>query len=65
MGATSFDVTLAWAHVAIRVAHSQWQATVNRIPVRASLFFISTFVLIALAIRALLATLYATQGVVT
>ena len=64
MGATSLDVGLAWAYVAIRIVHSLWQATVNRIPVRASLFFVSSFILIALAIRALLATLCATQGVV-
>lgn len=56
MGATATDVRLAWAYVAVRVIHSIWQATVNRIPVRASLFFISSFILIALAVRALLAT---------
>lgn len=59
MGATSLDVGLAWAYVAIRIVHSLWQAMVNRIPVRTSLFFVSSFVLIALAVRALLATLYA------
>lgn len=63
-GATSLDVGLAWAYVVIRIIHSIWQATVNRLPVRAGLFFISTFVLIALAIRALLATLNAAPGVV-
>jgi hypothetical protein len=57
MGATGTDVMLAWAYVALRVVHSIWQATVNRIPVRAALFFVSTFVLIALAVRALMATL--------
>jgi hypothetical protein len=65
MGATSLDVGLAWAYVAIRIVHSLWQATINRIPVRATLFFISSFVLIALAVRALLATLFATHGVIT
>jgi hypothetical protein len=64
MGASSLDVGLAWAYVVIRVVHSLWQATVNRVPVRASLFFVSSFILIALAIRALLATLYASQGVI-
>jgi hypothetical protein len=57
MGATATDVWLAWAYVALRVVHSIWQATINRIPVRAALFFTSSFVLIALAVRALLATL--------
>jgi hypothetical protein len=57
MGASITDVWLAWAYVALRVVHSIWQVTVNRIPVRASLFFVSSFILIALAVRALMATL--------
>lgn len=61
-GATTLDVRLAWAYVALRVIHSIWQATVNRIPVRASLFFISSIVLIVLAVRALMATLNAAPG---
>jgi hypothetical protein len=56
-GATGLDVTLAWAYVLIRIVHSVWQATVNRIPVRASLFFASSLFLIILAIRALIATM--------
>ena len=65
MGATGLDVGLAWAYVAIRIVHSLWQASVNRIPVRAALFFVSSFVLIALAVRALVATLFASHGVIT
>ncbi len=57
MGASSTDVALAWAYVALRVVHSVWQATVNRIPVRLALFALATFCLVALAIRALLLTL--------
>lgn len=64
MGAGAADVWLAWAYVGLRVVHSLWQATVNRIPVRASLFFVSSFVLIALAVRALFATLFAAPGVI-
>lgn len=56
-GASAFDVTLAWAYALIRIVHSVWQATVNRIPVRSSLFFASSIFLIILAIRALMATL--------
>jgi hypothetical protein len=63
MGANAADVWLAWAYVGLRIVHSLWQATVNRIPVRASLFFVSTFVLIALAVRALLAALNAAPAV--
>ncbi len=51
------DVLLAWIYVLLRVAHSVWQATVNRQPVRAVLFLLSTLALIALGLRALLATL--------
>ncbi len=56
MGAAATDVRLAWAYVAVRVVHSIWQGAINTILVRSSLFFISSFILIALAVRALLAT---------
>jgi len=59
MGAGAIDVALAWAYVALRIAHSVWQATVNRVPVRFALFITSTFALVALAIRAVMATLLA------
>jgi len=57
LGASPTDVKLAWAYVALRIVHSIWQATVNRIPVRLALFALATFCLIALAIRALMLTL--------
>ncbi|MBB3860258.1 hypothetical protein GGQ88_001524 [Novosphingobium hassiacum] len=57
MGPGSLDVALAWAYVVIRIIHSVWQATVNRLPVRFSLFVLSSACLIVLAIRALGATL--------
>jgi hypothetical protein len=56
-GASGLDVRLAWAYVLIRVVHSVWQATVNRVPVRMVLFMLSSVCLIILALRALLATL--------
>lgn len=56
-GATTLDVALAWAYVGIRVVHSLWQGLVNRLPVRVALFVLSTLCLIALALRALAATL--------
>ena len=56
-GASGFDVTLAWAYTLIRVVHSVWQGTVNRIPVRMTLFVVSSLCLIVLALRALMATL--------
>jgi hypothetical protein len=58
-GSSQIDVILAWTYVAIRIVHSIWQATVNRIPIRVTLFATSSLFLIALAIRALQATLFA------
>jgi hypothetical protein len=63
-GATALDVRLAWGYVAIRVIHSLWQGMVNRLPVRVSLFFLSTILLAVLAVRALMATLTQAPGVI-
>lgn len=43
---------LGWAYVALRVAHSLVQATVNAVPVRFVLFALSSVVLIALIVHA-------------
>jgi hypothetical protein len=51
----SLDGRLAWAYVGLRVLHSVFQASVNRIEVRLGLFALSSFVLIALTVRAALA----------
>jgi hypothetical protein len=51
------NVQLAWAYVVLRILHSLWQSTVNKIPVRFTLFLLSTLCLIALALRALLAVI--------
>ncbi len=56
-GTNTLTVALAWAYTAIRIVHSLWQATVNRVPVRFALFLLSTLCLIALSVRALLLTL--------
>lgn len=56
-GASNTDVLLAWSYSGLRILHSLWQALVNTIPVRMTIFTLSTFVLLVLAIRALLATL--------
>ena len=63
-GATTLDVRLAWGYVAIRVIHSLWQGMVNRLPVRVSLFFLSTILLAVLAVRALMATAAQAPGVI-
>ena len=46
------NAVLAWTYVALRVAHSLVQATVNIIMIRFALFTISSLVLLALAFRA-------------
>jgi len=51
------DVGLAWAYVAIRIVHSIWQATRNKVSTRFYLFVASTLVLFPLAARALYALL--------
>lgn len=58
MGAGALDVLLAWAYVALRIVHSVWQATVNRIQLRLALFGLSTLCLLVLALRAVIATLF-------
>ena len=59
VGAGAADVLLAWAYVAIRIVHSLWQATVNKIPVRFTLFLLATACLLVLAVHAVTATLFA------
>ncbi len=57
LGPTPLDGLLAWAYVGLRIIHSLWQGTVNRIPVRLTIFALSTVCLIILAARALILTL--------
>jgi len=53
---TGLNETLAWAYCLIRIAHSIWQATVNKVvPVRIGLFVLSSICLMVLAVRAALA----------
>ena len=54
--ATQLDIWLAWAYVALRVIHSLWQALINSIPVRITIFTISSLVLMVLAVRAVMET---------
>lgn len=51
------NLWLAWAYVGLRIAHSICQVTVNRISIRFPLFLLSSLVLLALAVHALIATL--------
>lgn len=49
------NATLAWIYVALRVLHSLWQATVNKVMVRFLLFSLSSLVLIILIVHAAMA----------
>ena len=53
--ADPINIGLAWGYVALRVAHSVFQATVNFIPVRFGLFTLATLCLFGMAVRNLLA----------
>ncbi len=56
-GNTDLTRGLAWAYVVLRIIHSLYQATVNRVPVRFAIFALATFCLVALAVLAVIATL--------
>ncbi|MGF7170906.1 hypothetical protein FHS91_002594 [Sphingobium xanthum] len=56
---TPLNVGLAWAYVGLRIVHSFWQAKINTIPVRATLFLLFSGVLIVLAANGFIAALNA------
>lgn len=62
VGPGALDVLLAWVYVGLRIVHSLWQILVNKVPVRFLLFLASTIALIVLAVRAVMATLFADPG---
>ena len=49
--ADTWSVRLAWAYVALRVVHSVYQATINVVLVRSTIFTAYSVVLIALTLR--------------
>lgn len=51
------NLTIAWAYVGLRIAHSLVQATINRVIVRFALFSLSTICLIMLTTHAAMALL--------
>lgn len=59
MGGAEGDALAAWIYVGLRIMHSVWQATVNKVPVRFSLFLLSNLAMIYLAYRAVMLTLFA------
>lgn len=64
MGAGATDVLLAWIYVGLRIIHSLWQALVNIVGIRFLVFVLSTIALLILAVRAVMATLFADPGVI-
>jgi hypothetical protein len=49
--ADSLAIDLAWAYVILRVIHSLIQCTINRVPLRFTVFALATLVLMVLAVR--------------
>jgi hypothetical protein len=55
--ATPMLVNVAWGYTILRIIHSVYQATINVVMVRFSIFVLATLCLIVLAINAVLATI--------
>jgi hypothetical protein len=49
------NATIAWVYVALRIVHSLWQATVNKVMPRFLLFALSSLALFALSLHLLIA----------
>jgi hypothetical protein len=52
------NATIAWAYVALRIVHSIFQSTVNKVMPRFALFALSSLCLIALTLHLLLAVFH-------
>lgn len=55
--ATPLLVSFAWGYTILRVIHSIWQATINKVGIRFVFFLLSSICLAVLAVHALLATI--------
>jgi hypothetical protein len=64
VGPGATDVMLAWIYVVLRIVHSLWQALVNKVSIRFLIFLLGTIALLVLAVRLVLATLFADPAVV-
>lgn len=51
------NATIAWVYVALRIAHSLWQAAVNKVGGRFALFALSSLALAVLVAHAVIAVL--------
>ncbi len=54
---TPLMVSLAWGYTILRVLHSLWQATINKVSIRFVLFLLSSISLVILSIHAVIATI--------
>lgn len=54
------NTTIAWIYVALRIVHSIWQSTINKVMVRFLLFSLSSIALLMLVVHAVLGV-FATQ----
>jgi hypothetical protein len=52
------NAMIAWAYVFLRVIHSVFQATVNKVVIRFALFILSSLALMALVLHAYLAVIH-------
>ena len=59
VGPDAADIFLAWVYAGLRILHSLWQVVINTIPVRFGLFLLSSLALVALAVRAVMVTVFA------
>jgi hypothetical protein len=50
----NLNATIAWVYVGLRVVHSIYQATINRVPIRFGLFALSSLALMMLIVHAAL-----------
>ncbi len=55
--ATPLIVSFAWGYTILRIVHSVYQATINKVNIRFVLFLLSTICLVVLSINALIATI--------
>jgi hypothetical protein len=54
---TPLMVSFAWGYTILRILHSLWQATVNKVSIRFMLFLLSSICLIVLSVHAVIATI--------
>jgi hypothetical protein len=52
------NATIAWAYVALRIVHSVYQSTINKVMPRFALFALSSLCLIALTLHLILAVFH-------